>query len=100
MARRRCLGFAECRQFVTPGQSWCEAHRRIRKARRNRDAKLCAEAVARHRAEFGDWCPGYGRDGHPATDLTADHPRGIHTGGDGEIGEVLCRSCNSRKGLT
>ena len=36
-------------------------------------------------------CPGYGRDPHPAADLTSDHRA------DGTLG-VLCRSCNGRKG--
>jgi len=25
------------------------------------------------RGQYGNWCPGYGRDAHPAGDLTVDH---------------------------
>lgn len=58
-----------------------------------------AEAVATHRARYGDWCPGYGREPHAATDLTADHRTPVANGGppDGPL-DVLCRPCNSRKG--
>lgn len=46
------------------------------------------------RAEHGNWCPGWNRPAHPATDLTVDHvnPRDPHTLG------VLCRACNGSKG--
>ena len=58
-----------------------------------------AAAVAAHRAAHGDWCPGYQRPGHPATDLTADDVVPVSaTGRPSEQLEVLCRSCNSRKG--
>jgi 5-methylcytosine-specific restriction protein A len=55
-------------------------------------------AVKAWRDEHGDWCPGHGRPGHPATDLTADHITPVAHGGrpDGPL-DVLCRSCNSRK---
>jgi 5-methylcytosine-specific restriction protein A len=58
-----------------------------------------AQAVADHRAQHGEWCPGYGRPAHAATDLTADHRIAVADGGppDGPL-DVLCRSCNSRKG--
>ena len=46
----------------------------------------------------GAWCPGYQRDGHVATDLTADHLVPIKFGGLGGPLVVLCKSCNSRKG--
>ncbi|MGW5645050.1 hypothetical protein ACWEV3_40915 [Saccharopolyspora sp. NPDC003752] len=57
-----------------------------------------ADAVRRHRAQFGDWCSGYKRAPHHATDLTADDPTPIAAGGD-PMQElvVLCRSCNGRK---
>lgn len=41
--------------------------------------------------QHGLWCPGYGRDPHPAADLTGDH----HADG---TANVLCRACNSRRG--
>lgn len=58
-----------------------------------------AAAVDAWRRAVGDWCPGYQRAGHPATDLTADHIHAVAAGGE-ESGAltVLCRSCNSRKG--
>ena len=57
-----------------------------------------AVAVHRHRAEHGDWCPGYGVPAHPASDLTADDPVPIARGGDPmQPPAVLCRSCNGRK---
>ncbi|MFC9786448.1 HNH endonuclease [Rhodococcus sp. NPDC127528] len=57
-----------------------------------------AQAVAAHRLQHGNWCPGHGVPAHAATDLTADHTTPIAQGGapDGPLG-VLCRSCNSRK---
>ena len=58
-----------------------------------------AAAVAEHRARHGDWCPGWRRAPHEATDLTADHVQSIASGGrpDGPL-SVLCRACNSAKG--
>lgn len=63
-----------------------------------------AAAVAIHRAEYGDWCPGWGRPDHtaePWNPLTADHIDSVASGGaeDGPL-QVLCRSCNSAKGAT
>lgn len=57
------------------------------------------QAVDAHRAEYGNWCPGWQRAPHPATDLTADHITAVAVGGaeNGPL-SVLCRSCNSRKG--
>ncbi len=57
-----------------------------------------AAAVARHVAQFGAWCPGYGVPSHTSRDLTADHVIARSLGGeDGEL-RVLCRSCNTRRG--
>lgn len=63
--------------------------------------RLSARVIARHRGEHGNWCPGYGRDPHPASDLTADHVVSLAAGGaplDIANCAVLCRSCNSTKG--
>lgn len=63
--------------------------------------RLSARIIARHRGQYGNWCPGYGRDPHPAIDLTADHIVPLAAGGAPlDIGNlaVLCRSCNSTKG--
>jgi 5-methylcytosine-specific restriction protein A len=68
-------------------------------ARTSTERKRRAAAVAAHRAQHGDWCPGYQRDGHPATDLTADDVVPVsRTGQPSAELAVLCRSCNSRKG--
>lgn len=57
-----------------------------------------AAVVEAWRQEYGDWCPGYRRPGHGATDLCADHLTPVGAGGaeDGPL-SVLCRPCNSRK---
>lgn len=58
-----------------------------------------AEAVQAHREQHGNWCPGWERPPHPATDLTADHPVEVAAGGsEGQEHVVMCRSCNSSKG--
>ncbi len=55
-------------------------------------------AVDKHRELYGDVCPGWKREGHPATDLTADHliPRSLGGAPLGPL-RVLCRSCNARR---
>ena len=65
--------------------------------------RLSARVIARHRGQYGNQCPGYGRDAHPASDLTADHIVPLAAGGAPfDIGNcaVLCRSCNSTKGAS
>jgi 5-methylcytosine-specific restriction protein A len=65
--------------------------------------RLSARVVARHRGQYGNHCPGYGRGAHPAVDLTADHVVPLAAGGAPfDIGNtaVLCRSCNSTKGAS
>ena len=55
------------------------------------------------RGEHGDWCPGYRRPAHRASDLTVDHVVPLAAGGAPfDIGNtsVLCRSCNSTKGAS
>jgi len=67
---------------------------------RSEDARR-ADTVAAWRAHHGNWCPGWHRNPHPATDLTADHIHPVAAGGT-EAGPltVLCRSCNGRKQAT
>lgn len=79
-----------------------DAHQRqttpTKRTRTYAEQKRRAQAVAAHRAQFGDWCPGYRVEPHAASDLTADHVVSVAANGNGS-GElrVLCRSCNSRK---
>ena len=88
-------------------ESRCPEHRRDNDRYRRqsgtnraepRDRARRAATVAQHRAQHGDWCPGFNREPHAATDLTADHIEEIAYGGDdhGSL-QVLCRSCNGRK---
>lgn len=89
-------------------QSRCPTHRQaVERARKPRPTNLTrddaerkrrAAAVAQHRAQHGDWCPGYGIPPHPSADLTADHVVAVAQGGppDGPL-QVLCRPCNGRK---
>lgn len=77
------------------GATRCPAHQLPRAT--YREAARRRQLVADHRGEWGDVCPGWGRDPHPASDLTADHVTPISHGGiEGEL-RVLCRSCNSRR---
>jgi 5-methylcytosine-specific restriction protein A len=65
-------------------------------ARTTEERKRRAAVVRAWRAAYGDWCPGWQRDGHWSTDLTADHVTPAAAGGV-EL-SVLCRQCNSSKG--
>jgi len=65
--------------------------------------RLSARVLRAWRGEHGDWCPGYGRAAHRASDLTVDHVVPLAAGGppfDIANTQVLCRSCNSTKGAT
>ena len=60
-------------------------------------------AIAEHVRRFGMFCPGVGRPGHMAEELTVDHDRPIALGGlstRANLGAVLCRGCNARKGAS
>lgn len=82
MPQRRCVA---CGRLTTRPR--CADCQRTLKAKYRGDwPKLRAERLAAHRARYGDTCPGWRTDPHPATDLTLDH----HVG-------ILCRACNSRK---
>jgi 5-methylcytosine-specific restriction protein A len=65
--------------------------------------RLSARVLRAWRGEHGNWCPGYERPAHRASDLTADHVVPLAAGGapfDIANTSVLCRSCNSSKGAT
>lgn len=88
----RCPGHTRVKQ-----RGYDQAKRAIRPYT-SAERKRRAEAVAQHRQQFGDVCPGYMRDPHPSTDLTADHPHAVARGGaEDQPLTVLCRSCNSSK---
>jgi len=88
----------------------CPTHQRVKdratlKAKRQRRPRVAREddrraaAVVAHKRVHGDWCPGWQREPHPSSDLTADHPVAVGAGGDeGQALAVLCRSCNGAKG--
>ena len=65
--------------------------------------RLSARVLRAWRGEHGDWCPGYSRPPHRASDLTVDHVVPLAVGGapfDVANTAVLCRSCNSSKGAS
>jgi len=65
--------------------------------------RLSARVLRAWRGEHGDWCPGYERPAHHASDLTVDHVMPLAAGGepfDVASTSVLCRSCNSTKGAS
>ncbi|MEX1155873.1 MAG: HNH endonuclease signature motif containing protein, partial [Chloroflexota bacterium] len=65
--------------------------------------RLSARVLRAWRGEHGDWCPGFQRPAHAASDLTVDHVVPLAVGGAPfDIGNcaVLCRSCNSSKGAS
>jgi 5-methylcytosine-specific restriction protein A len=65
--------------------------------------RLSTRVLRAWRGEHGNWCPGYQRDAHAASDLTVDHVVPLAAGGAPfDIGNtaVLCRSCDSTNGAT
>jgi 5-methylcytosine-specific restriction protein A len=65
--------------------------------------RLSARVLRAWRGQHGDWCPGYQRPAHRASDLTVDHVVPLAAGGapyDVANTQVLCRSCNSSKGAS
>lgn len=107
-AARICLEVG-CGQ-VAGKSGRCPEHQRSEDARQWRsvptkatrdyaEAKRRSMAVEEHRLRYGDWCMGYQRPPHEASDLTAQHVEAIGLGGaPGGRLTVWCRSCNSRHG--
>lgn len=64
-----------------------------------REAQRRADTVAAWVRLHGWNCPGWQREAHPSTDLTADHITPIQLGGpQGGPLTVLCQPCNSARG--
>lgn len=99
--RRPCI---QC--GVLTSDTRCAEHRRQQQQRKRqrrpyswREQQRRKAAVDAWVAERGYVCPGWQRESHWSTDLTADHIQAVADGGseDGPL-VVLCRPCNSRKG--
>jgi 5-methylcytosine-specific restriction protein A len=97
-----------CGAVTSRSGSRCTVHARQSNRSRNNPfyqtrtwQRLSRRVIARHRGQYGNTCPGYGREAHPASDMTADHIVPLAAGGaplDLANLAVLCRSCNSTKG--
>jgi 5-methylcytosine-specific restriction enzyme A len=113
MARRSLAVCAEpgCPELST--RSYCEEHERQRERQRGTRTqrglgddwiRLRDRIVRQHVAAHGWTCPGHGRPPHPVEPgkLTGDHivPRSVAPDRrlDPANVQVLCLSCNSRKG--
>lgn len=113
MPLRMCLGWDDQTCSARTTETRCPTHKAMQRKVANArtrphserrpeytyaERQRRAEAVRAWRAEFGDWCPGYGVPAHKSADLTADHVVSVRAGG-AEQGAltVLCRSCNGRK---
>lgn len=104
MARRPCL---TCGNLTTTSHctTCTQARERTRTPRPTNttrdwnERQRRAAAVNAWRTTNGDWCPGWRRPAHPATDLTADHTTAVAAGGhpNGPL-TILCRACNGAKG--
>jgi HNH endonuclease len=57
-------------------------------------------AIEVHVRLFGWTCPGWGVPSHHSVDLTGDHELALSLGGLSSAAnvQILCRSCNARKG--
>ncbi len=109
-AQKQCGHFG-CDILVSGGVTYCDGHLLERRrtaplspTARHRNPNI--ERVRRHAvidawvAANGWLCPGWHRDPHPSTDLTAAHAVAVvHGGEDGPL-TVLCRSCNLRQALS
>jgi len=88
------------------GRTFCPAHARRPlspssiAARDPKERFRRAAAVKAHRAYHGDWCPGWEREPHASSDLTAAHALAVANGGTESRLTVLCRSCNARQSTT
>src|SRR5829696_8967849 len=76
-----------------------ERNKSRRRRRTGSERQRRQDLVAEHVRRFGWNCPGWQREPHAATDLTADHvtPQAAGAAPESTI-RVLCRSCNGRRG--
>lgn len=88
------------------GRTYCDEHARrplsasSLAARDPEERARRAEVVAAWVVVHGWVCPGWERPAHESRDLTAAHSTAVALGGvDSEL-YCLCRSCNSRQGLS
>jgi len=108
MPRRPCL---DC-GTLTSNPSRCDTHQALWNRKRDQQRgsatargygsawqRTANRVLAQHRAVYGDWCPGWQCEAHPARDLTVDHivPRSRGGSDTRENLAVLCRSCNGAK---
>jgi predicted kinase len=94
--RRRVIGKCVTCQPFSAGKPAKPRASRQGYGRREADRR---HDTVRAWVERNGWvCPGWQRERHPATDLTADHidPLGLGGPQGGELA-VLCKSCNSAK---
>lgn len=111
MAPRRQRPCLDCGR-LTRNPSRCDEHQAAWQARQDQLRgsstqrgygaqwrRRAATIIALHRNQYGDWCPGWKTEPHPAQVLTVDHITPKSAGGTDspENLQVLCRSCNSRK---
>lgn len=88
---------------LTDGGPRCPLHPTARQPveevyRDPRWIRLSRSVIRAWRGEHGDWCPGWGRPGHPSRYLAGAHRVAVRDGGapyDRANVSVLCRSCNS-----
>jgi hypothetical protein len=93
---------------IPPGQPYnrCDDCRKTKERVKSRQRRRTAlerrrrqELIAEHVRLNGWTCPGWNRDPHPSTDLTADHTTAQAAGAAPESTiRVLCRSCNGARG--
>ena len=95
-----------CGLLTSRAGSRCTAH--ARQSNRSRHnalystrawQRLSTRVLHAWRGEHGNWCPGYGRPAHRASDLTVDHVTPLAAGGAPfDIGNtaVLCRAAGRK----